>query len=302
MRIKFASIINQEYNNLPPFIGIALELILRNRPDKPIKFNQVRGSSYHLVKGWIIVEHPVSLSVNGKIWLTFMCTPTDLDALAVGFLFNEEIIDSVKDVKHLEVHSNSHLVEVWLNKDVEKPTDWRITSGCTGGVTAVTQKFQYSKNHSVDGLQIKSSEVISLAKKLIEHQGLHQQVGGVHASALSDGRELLIVCEDIGRHNTIDKVIGRILIDRVELNRKVLLTTGRISSEMLQKALRIGTMLLISLTSPTSLSVEMAEETGITLIGYARGKKFNIYSHPQRIIDLELAKKGNKDGKKNFKS
>jgi FdhD protein len=279
-----------------------LELLLRNRPDKPIKFNQVQGSSYHLVEGRVIVEHPVSLSVNGKIWVTFMCTPTDLDALALGFLFNEEIIDSFEDVKNVEVHTNSHLVEVWLNKDVEKPSDWRITSGCTGGVTAITQKFQNSKNHSVDGLQVTSGEVISLAKKLIEHQGLHQQVGGVHASALSDGRELLIVCEDIGRHNTVDKVIGKILIDNVQVNRKVLLTTGRISSEMLQKAVRIGTTLLISLTSPTSLSIEMAEETGITLIGYARGRKFNIYSHPQRIIDLEFAKKGRKDGEKNITS
>jgi FdhD protein len=279
-----------------------LELILRNQPDKPIKFKQVQGSSVHLLEGGIIVEHPVSLSVNGKIWLTFMCTPTDIDALAVGFLFNEEIIDSFKDVKQVEVHPNSHLIEVWLNKDVEKPTVWRITSGCTGGVTAVTQKFQYSKNHSIDGLQVTSGEVISMAKKLIEYQGLHQQVGGVHASALSDGRELLILCEDIGRHNTVDKVVGKMLIDGIDIRRKVLLTTGRISSEMLQKAFRIGTMMLISLTSPTSLSVEMAEETGITLIGYARGKKFNIYSHPQRIVDLELAKKGNKNGEENFTS
>ena len=268
-----------------------MELILLNGSDKHIKFNQVRGSSHHLLEGGIIVEHPVSISVNGKIWVTLMCTPMDIDALAVGFLFNEEIINSFKDVKHIEVYPNSHMVEIWLNKDVEKPPDWRITSGCTGGVTAVTHKYQYSKNHSKNGLQLTSSEVISLVKKLVEHQGLHQQVGGVHASALSDGKELIIVCEDIGRHNTVDKVIGKILIDDIKIDRKILLTTGRISSEMLQKAVRIGTMMLISLTSPTSLSIEMAEEMGITLIGYARGRKFNIYTHPQRIVALDLVEK-----------
>lgn len=276
--------------------------MLRNWPDKPVKFHRVQRSSCQLVEGGVIVEQPVSLSVNGKIWVTLMCTPVDIEALAIGFLFNEEIIDSFAEVKHVELHPNSHMVEVWLNKDVEKPTDWRITSGCTGGITAVTDKVRYRNNNSENGFQITSNEVISLAKKLIEHQGLHQRVGGVHASALSDGKELLIVCEDIGRHNTVDKVIGKILIDDIEVDNKIILSTGRISSEMLQKAVRVGTRMLISLTSPTSLSIEMAEEIDITLIGYARGRKFNIYTHPHRIIELELAPKGNKDGEKNTTS
>jgi FdhD protein len=267
-------------------------LILRNCPNKTILYNQFQGSDFHLLEGGVVVEHPVSLSVNGKIWVTLMCTPVDIDALAVGFLFNEEIIESFEDIKHIEANLNSHLLEVWLNKDVEKPADWRITSGCTGGITAISQKIYQGTNHSGNDFQIKSSEVISLTNKLIKHQGLHQQVGGIHTSALSDGKELIIVCEDIGRHNTVDKLIGKMIIDNIDVGRKILLTTGRISSEMLQKVVRIGTMMLISLTSPTSLSIEMAEELGITLIGYARGRKFNIYSHPQRIIDFGLATKG----------
>ncbi|MGD8457952.1 MAG: formate dehydrogenase accessory sulfurtransferase FdhD [Anaerolineales bacterium] len=257
---------------------------MRNWPDKHIKFTQVHGLNYRLFEGKIVVEVPVALSVNGKIWVTLICTPVDIDALAVGFLYNENIIDSMKDVKNIEISPVSRLVEVWLNKEVEKPSGWRITSGCTGGVTAVVDKLKYNADCQVDGYQISSSEVISLSKELIEYQGLHQQVGGTHASALSDGEDLILVCEDIGRHNTIDKVIGKILIHSIDIKRKILLTTGRVSSEMLQKTARFGALMIISLTSPTSLSIEMAQEIGITLIGYARGKKFNIYSHPERIL------------------
>jgi FdhD protein len=260
-----------------------LEILLSNRPDINTKFHKVRSSNYEIVEGGVIVEQPIALSVNGKIWITLMCTPVDLEALAIGFLFNEEVIDSFNEVKHVELHPNSHMVEIWLNKEVEKPTDWRITSGCTGGVTAVTAKLARTNVRSGDGMQLSVDDVISLSKKLMENQGLHDQVGGVHASAVADGNEILVICEDIGRHNSIDKVVGKILIDDLQIDQKIFLTTGRISSEMLQKAARIGASILISLTSPTSLSIEMAEEAGITLIGYARGRKFNIYTHPERI-------------------
>lgn len=256
-------------------------------PDKNTTYHQVKNKNLDIVQGGVIVEQPISLSVNGKIWVTLMCTPLDIEALAVGFLFNEEIIDSMSDVKMVEVNPKMQLVDVWLNIDVEKPTEWRITSGCTGGVTAVAQSLQKSSDRSKNGKPMLASEVIELSKKMMEHQGLHQQVGGVHASALSDGNEILIHCEDIGRHNSVDKVVGKLLIDNVNPTRKVIISTGRISSEMLQKAARIGTGTVISLTSPTSLSIELAEEAGITLIGYARGKKFNIYTHPDRVLVTE---------------
>jgi FdhD protein len=130
-----------------------------------------------------------------------------------------------------------------------------------------------------------SPEVIQvLIHKLFESQDLYRQVGGVHTSALSDGNEILVMAEDIGRHNTLDKIAGRCLIEGIDPSGGLLLSTGRISSEMLQKAARLRIAVVISRTSPTSLSVQLADRLGITLIGYARRGTFNVYTHPERVL------------------
>jgi len=119
---------------------------------------------------------------------------------------------------------------------------------------------------------------------LLSSQELYRETGGVHTSALSDGEKILIVAEDIGRHNTLDKIAGRCLMENIWPDERILLTTGRISSEMLQKAARLGADAVISRTAPSSLAVEMAESLGITLIGYARRDRFNVYAHEERIV------------------
>jgi FdhD protein len=122
-----------------------------------------------------------------------------------------------------------------------------------------------------------------LVDLLIQSQELYRETGGVHSSALGDGEKIVFIVDDIGRHNTLDKIAGLCLMNNVWPETKILITTGRISSEMLQKAARIQAPILISRTSPSSLSIEMAERYGITLIGYARRDRFNVYSNPQRI-------------------
>jgi FdhD protein len=118
---------------------------------------------------------------------------------------------------------------------------------------------------------------------LFDAQALYHETGGVHTSALTDGKRILLSAEDIGRHNTLDKIAGMCLMQNIWPERRILITTGRVSSEMLQKAVRLGASILISRTSPSSLSIELAEKWGITLIGYARRNRFNLYAHPERI-------------------
>jgi len=235
----------------------------------------------HAHKG-VITEIPVSLTVNGELWLTFMCTPNYLEALAVGFLYNEGIISSLVDIATVRLCESGDNIDVWLNIPVTKPTNWIRTSGCTGGFS-ISDELKNIKPE-LNGVSIGPNDIKHLMRQLLESQELHQQVGGVHTSGLSDGDQTLLICEDVGRHNTLDKLAGRCLLENVQLKQKILLTTGRISSEMLQKSARIGAAIVISHTAATSLAIELAEKWGITLIGYARRDRFNIYTYPDRIL------------------
>ncbi|MEO5886189.1 MAG: formate dehydrogenase accessory sulfurtransferase FdhD [Anaerolineales bacterium] len=252
-------------------------------PQKAIHYERYEFKKWEAHDAETIVEAPVSLTVNGQVWLTFMCTPVNLEALAVGFLYNEGILESMDEVEDVRVCEHGDNVDVWLDRTVEQPKSWRRTSGCTGGVTAVDLLAR--PNVSFDGQQPKvPPEAIGhLVELLFESQELYRETGGVHTSALSDGEKILLSAEDIGRHNTLDKIAGLCLMNTVWPETRILITTGRISSEMLQKAARLHAPILISRTSPSSLSIEMAERYGITLIGYARTHRFNVYSNSQRV-------------------
>jgi FdhD protein len=174
-------------------------------------------------------------------------------------------------------------VDVWLNRSVEQPASWRRTSGCTGGVTAVDLLAKPNVSFDGNSFRVEPEAIGSLVQMLFESQSLYRETGGVHTSALSDGERIVLVAEDIGRHNTLDKIAGMCLMKKVLPKTRILITTGRISSEMLQKAARLNAPILISRTSPSSLSIEMAERYGITLIGYARRHRFNVYSNARRV-------------------
>lgn len=251
---------------------------------KPVQLTRITQSGAEPVDALIIVEKPVSLTVNGEIWLSFSCTPVDLEALAVGFLFNEGLIAGIKEVASVRVCSTGENVDVWLEHAIEKPEKWERTSGCTGGLTRMGE---HSIQPVKDGFVLSPSQVYHLVEQLFEAQSLYRESGGVHTSALSDGNRICVTAEDIGRHNTLDKIAGRCLLEQIWPEVRILLTTGRVSSEMLEKAARIGAAIVISRTSPSSLSVQLAEQLDITLIGYARRNRFNVYSHSKRIMEKD---------------
>ena len=252
-------------------------------PQKAIHYEKYEFKKWESREAETIVEAPVSLTVNGQVWLTFMCTPVDLEAMAVGFLYNEGVIETMDEVEDVRVCEHGDNVDVWLNRTVEQPTSWRRTSGCTGGVTAVDALARVDVSFSGDQPKVPPEAIGRLVEQFFEAQVLYRETGGVHTSALSDGEKIVVVAEDIGRHNTLDKISGLCLMDALSPDTRILITTGRISSEMLQKAARMNAPILISRTSPSSLSIEMAERYGITLVGYARTHRFNVYANTQRI-------------------
>ncbi len=251
------------------------------------------------VDGAVINERLACIYVNGKELATMMCTPCLLEALALGFLANEGIIQSPDDVAAIEVRPNQTCVDVWLNHtDFELPRRMIRTSGCGGGVTFddLSKKMPPLKSSR----QATPEQIWSLMDDLQQSAHLYSQARGVHTSAFSDGESLLLVAEDVGRHNTLDKLRGLSLQKGIDTKGGIILTTGRISSEMIAKARRMEVPILCSRTSPTSLSVSLAEEWNLTLIGYVRRNSMNLYTHPERVLQ-QAAEATHNNGRQSLK-
>lgn len=250
-------------------------------PEQSIILRRYRMGGWETVPTRVIGETTVTLTVNGEIWLGLMCTPIDLEALAVGFIVNEGLLHTRDELVSVRVCPSGDNVDVWLTHVVERPTRWRRTSGCSGGMTSTSLDNRFS----IPPLKrpLTPEKLLNLMGRLYESQSLYRETGGVHTSAICDEQSIRFLAEDIGRHNTFDKLAGRMLLEQTQITPPIVLTTGRISSEMLQKAARMGVAVVASRTSPTSLSVQLAESWNITLIGYARRDQFTIYAHPENI-------------------
>jgi len=204
-----------------------------NTPQKSIHYEQYEFQKWKSFDAETIVETPVSLTVNGEVWVTFMCTPVNLEALAVGFLYNEGIIEKIDEVVEARVCEHDDNVDVWLNHEAKSPTRWRRTSGCTGGVTAVDLLAKPNVSLNGNNLKVEPEAIGHLVEMLFESQLLYRKTGGVHTSALSDGEKILLSAEDIGRHNTLDKIAGLCLINNVWTETRILMTTGRITERLI---------------------------------------------------------------------
>jgi FdhD protein len=226
-------------------------------PTSP-KYLRYRAGKWENLESGVITEASVSLTVNGEVWLTLMCTPTELGALAVGFLFNEGIIKSQDEIELVQVCDSEDNVDVWLKHPAEQPEQWRRTSGCTGGKTATA--LDQTPPKLQDGVILTPAMIQHWVDELSGAQQLYREVGGVHTSILCDGERVIVSAEDVGRHNSLDKIAGRCLLEGIEQQRKILVTTGRISSEMIQKAARIGASIVISRLRQARSRVSLAEK------------------------------------------
>jgi len=224
-------------------------------------------------------EISLAIYVNRQELVTLLCTPTKLNSLVLGFLWAEGIISGMGDVASMKVCEEESLAEVMLsNPEYELPKQRTLTSGCGGGATFNTQG---QRIHS--DLVATPKEVLSLMKQLQKQMVLYRLCGGVHTSALCDTENLLIVAEDIGRHNTLDKIQGECLLRGLSTRDRLLLCTGRVSSEMMLKAARMQAPVVVSRHSPTGSAVSLARDLGIALVGHARGSRLSVYSHPERL-------------------
>lgn len=258
---------------------------------KPVRYISLNGGEPLPVDGAVIDEALACVSVNGQELATFMCTPRDLTELALGFLYNESVISGLNDVRAHHIARNRPCVDVWLhNIEFERPRRAIITAGCGGGLTFDDLSGVYEP--LVSELRATPEQLAGLMRQLHLGAELYQTARGVHTAVLaevgeSDEGRVLLQVEDIGRHNCLDKLQGAALLGGIPTRDRILLSSGRISSEMINKARRLETPIVCSRTSPTSLSVALAEAWNITIVGYVRQDRMRVYSHPERMISKQ---------------
>lgn len=248
---------------------------------------KVTGSDIEGVIDEVASEIPVRLILNNRPLVTLLSTPTELEELAIGFLISEGILRNRSSIKRLEIIGTEPAVHIELDG---MPDNWdsmfekkTISSGCGKGITFTNYRTDLDRRLDIKANLISIEDIRRLLHDFRNISRLYIETGGVHSAALSDGQKIIFFSEDVGRHNAVDKLIGKAFLRNVFVEDKVLLTSGRVTSEIMTKAVRNRFPILISRAAPSCMAINYAEDMGITLIGFARGERMNIYSWPNRI-------------------
>lgn len=248
---------------------------------------RIRGNRADEVVGEVVREQPLTIWVNGEKFLTLLCSPLKLEALVVGYLWMEKVIAALDEIEHIEVSAVDGRADVRLSHPVVLPTERVLTSGCGGGITFRIDHRLFPRLSS--SLRVAPETLSARMKDLFAAAVHYKESRGIHGAALSDGARLLVVAEDVGRHNAVDKVKGEALLCGIATEDRILLSTGRVSSEMLLKAARMGVPLVASRTSPTEMAVALAEQLNVTVCGYVRPDSLNLYAGDALLLSAGLA-------------
>lgn len=245
------------------------------------KILKIKNEKIETLEDLLAVETKIKIFINNEEILSLSATPIQIRELIVGFLLTEDIIKGNFCLEEIEIIEKNGEIEVKIETegslDLSEKT---LTSGCMSS-------FSFMKNipeKYEDTFKIGLKNIFLLFKDFQKKSELYKTTGCIHYAALADSEKIIFLGEDIGRHNAVDKVIGYALLNEISLNNKLLLVSGRVSSEMVLKAGRWKIPVIVSRSAPTSLAIELAEKTGLTVIGFLRVNRCNIYTYPNRII------------------
>ena len=232
----------------------------------------------------VAVEEPLEIHINGRPWITTMRTPGQDRELALGLLYSEGLLSDTADVDSIRVEDNIVLIEGQISVDEHTRGFARSSScGVCGRASLDAIMARHPPAIPENGFSISEGDVELLLMQLRSMQSVFDTTGGVHAVALfSENAEINEVAEDVGRHNAMDKVVGRSLAN-MPLSNHGFLLSGRVSFEMVQKAVMAGSPCIIAIGAPTTLAIDLARQHGMTLIGFARDLRFNVYSGAWRL-------------------
>ncbi len=249
-----------------------------------VRYTLVTQDNRTEIDAQIIDEQLFTIYINGQELTTMMCTPCDQEALALGFLANEGVIDSLDGIRSWRLCNTGRSIDIWLNAPTTKPLRRVILTSGSGG--SITFDDLISAHDPVEEeIEITPVQLWALMDRLYRQAHLHQNAGGVHVTGLSDGERLVLTVEDAGRHNTFDKLRGLALMNEIETAGRIILTTGRISSEIVNKARGMDIPVICSKAPPTNFSIRLAARWNMTLIGCVDENSMRLYTHPRRVVE-----------------
>ena len=256
-----------------------------------ITVDRWKGKLYERREDFIAEEVPISLIYNQIPHVVMLATPTNLEEFALGFSITEGIIKSPHELLSARVYNRSNGIEVQLkipehrfDRLSDKGRNLTGRTGC-GLCGASTLQQAIRQPNTVKGeLSVSAEDLRSALFDLCNHQKLNHITGAVHAAAwVVPGQGITDIREDVGRHNALDKLIGCLLRNNKDLSSGFIIITSRASYEMVQKTAWVGISLLAAISAPTGLAIRLANETGLTLIGFARDDQHVVYTHPRRL-------------------
>ncbi len=250
--------------------------------NSPRSIYQLKNGRLQPVQRSVVEEYPLRLRINGRELATLVCSPHRLNFLLAGFLRLQGFAESLDDIQSMGVCADFGLAEVRLNRELPEKLQPTLTSGCGTGITYNLPQ-QLLADSSSRCRSYSSDSLFQLMRQLGQRAEQYRSHGGIHSAAIGDEGGLLLYSEDIGRHNTLDRLAGEAWFKQIDLRDKMLVTSGRVSTEMVAKAARLGIGLIASRTSPTDKAIDLCVQAGITLVGYLRGESLELYCHPQQL-------------------
>jgi len=264
--------------------------MVKGKKTKIQKIIKMKSGIKQSFEDGVVEESPLSVFLNDQKLVSLMSTPSDQKFLALGFLFSEGLIKKKGEIKKILFSSRKNEVKIFTKTKRRIPKTFSrigtLTSGCGKGKSLQDLEDLDPLSDVLINLEftITTDQIEKLVKEFERRSSVFRATGGTHSAALADKEKILLFNEDIGRHNATDKVLGEGLAKQIPLGDKVLISSGRDSSDILLKAWRGKISLIVSRSAPTSLAVELAQRLGITVVGFARGKRMNVYSYPMRVV------------------
>ena len=252
-----------------------------------IKKINLHNKTVKCIEEPVVIEAPVNILVNGKYYISLFSLPTKLKALSVGWLLSQGLVKSAEEITKVHVKDNN--VKISCNEDVEHRFKLLrnvklIDSSCG----STMEDYLYLSDRVMkpfvhSDYRVEAEKILIFVKALNKESTIFRLTGGTHSAAIYYDEKLIAFAEDVGRHNAVDKVIGEAFERRADFSRCILASSGRQPANMVLKAARVGLPIVASIAGPISSGVDAATKTGVTLICFVRGKRMNVYSHPERV-------------------